>query len=40
MEYLKQRGIKIKPSAPYIQNQNSGAERLGGIIKKKSARWA
>ena len=34
-KYLEERGIKLKPSAPYNQAQNGGAERAGGVIKEK-----
>ena len=35
MEYLEGKGVRVKPSAPYTQNQNGGAKRSGGVIKDK-----
>ncbi|KAJ3578305.1 hypothetical protein NPX13_g2262 [Xylaria arbuscula] len=34
--WLEARAIKIKPSAPNTQAQNSGAERSGGVLKAKA----
>ena len=31
----KEKLIRVKPLAPYIYDQNRGAERLGGVIKEK-----
>ena len=35
-QLLKNRLVRIEPSAPYTQDQNGGAERLGAIIKDKA----
>ena len=34
-QFLQARRLKVEPSAPYTQEQNGGAERLGGVIKQK-----
>jgi hypothetical protein len=34
-EFLAFKSIRIKPSAPNTQGQNSGAERSGGVLKDK-----
>jgi hypothetical protein len=34
-EFLASKSIRIKPLAPNTQDQNSGAERSGGVLKEK-----
>jgi hypothetical protein len=34
-EFLASKSIRIEPSAPNTQGQNSGAERSGGVLKDK-----
>jgi hypothetical protein len=34
-KFLAFKSIRIKPLAPNTQGQNSGAERLGGVLKDK-----
>jgi hypothetical protein len=34
-KFLAFKSIRIEPSAPNTQDQNGGAERLGGVLKNK-----
>lgn len=35
-QWIENQGITLEPSTPYTQEQNGGAERLGGVIKEKA----
>jgi hypothetical protein len=35
IEFLASKSIRIEPLAPNTQDQNGGAERLGGVLKDK-----
>jgi hypothetical protein len=39
-EFLASKSIRIEPSAPNTQNQNSGAERSRGVLKDKKVQYA